>query len=385
MDAATIITLVIFIATYALIISEKVHRTTAAMAGAVSMVIVGLNYQYLSNNKSSITENNIIEFVDFNTIGLLLGMMIIIAVLQDTGFFEYLGHKFLKASKGNLWKMLVIFSTVTAFMSMFLDNTTTILLMVPLTITIADKIDVNPIPLVITESIFSNIGGIATLIGDPPNVMIGSASGLSFNQFLIHLFPISLVVMGATLILARFMFRKFLAQDIKDNEKLVEGNGEKESFIKDPIVLYEALAVLLITITLFALHDVIGLMPSVVALIGASIVLLITRADPGKVLEKVEWTSLMFFAASVINPRDQSEGVIDLTAHFLDIRRLFMVVFIAMRKVALPTVSFAFVLLFRMMPMFFVLKIRFWLKLVIFWIRSMRSMQPLGLRMSMSS
>jgi len=299
-DPAVVISLIIFIVTYALIISEKVHRTTAAMTGATLMVIVGLNYGILSRDVTSITQHDIVAYVDFNTIGLLLGMMIIIAVLHDTGFFEYLGNRFLRVSKGDLWKMLVIFATVTAVMSMFLDNTTTILLMVPLTISITEKMEINPIPLVITESIFSNIGGIATLIGDPPNVMIGSASGLTFNQFITHLMPLAIIVMVATLILVRFMFKKYLRKNDQENEALINNNGKEENLIKDPSVLRKALAVLLITITLFALHDEIGLMPSVVALIGASIVLLITRSDPGKVFEKVEWTSFMFFVGLFI-------------------------------------------------------------------------------------
>lgn len=302
MNIAIILSLLIFIITYSLIISEKVHRTTAAMTGAVLMVMIGLNYGHLTRNSiSSVTEHDILGYIDFNTIGLLLGMMMIVAILRDTGFFEYMGQHFLRMTKGHLWRMIVIFSIITALFSMFLDNTTTILLMVPLTLSITDKMDINPVPLVITESIFSNIGGVATLIGDPPNVMIGSSSGLGFNQFISHLLPIVIPVMICSLVVIRIIYSKEIKKNrTKKLENATVIEEERNNSIKDPLVLVEAIAILLITIILFSLHDLVNLMPSVIALIGASIVLLITRSDPTKVLEKVEWTSLLFFASLFI-------------------------------------------------------------------------------------
>ncbi len=278
---------IIFIITYILIISEKTHRTTAAMFGAVVMVVFGERYGFYS-------QKNALSYIDFNTIGLLLGMMIIVSVLGKTGLFEYLAIKSAKIARGNPWRLVLIFGSVTAFVSMFLDNVTTILLVAPTTIVVSRKLDLDPIPCLLSESLLSNVGGVATLVGDPPNVMIASATGFSFNDFVIHLAPIVFFVFFVSLFVIRIIFREEFKANPKNIEALMEMNEREQ--IEDWDNLKKSLAVLGFTIFLFTLHDKLSLNSSLVALIGAALTLLICRSDPHEVLLEVEWPTLVFFA-----------------------------------------------------------------------------------------
>ena len=234
MDANAIIVLGIFILTYILIFSEKVHRTTAAFTGAVLMVMFGIVNGFLD-------ESEVIDFIKWDVIGLLFGMMIIVGILKETGFFEYLAIKIAKSSKGNLTILLVMFGLITAFLSMFVDNVTTILLMIPITIAITKMLKITPIPLLLTIAIISNIGGTATLVGDPPNIIIASSaySGFSFNDFIIHLMPIVLLILFISLFVFKLFFRNWLKTEPENLGELMTMNPKDK--IKDIVKMKRTL------------------------------------------------------------------------------------------------------------------------------------------------
>lgn len=287
------IALLIMAVTYVMIIWEKVHRTIAAMFGAVMMVAAGIYFGFL-------TQNEAFNFIDFNTIGLLLGMMIIAGMLSETGFFEAVAVRAAKLSGGNIWKLLVLSSGLTAFLSMFVDNTTAIIMIAPVTITIANMLGINAIPLLLSVSVMSNMGGIATLIGDPPNIMIGSASSLSFTDFLTHMLPIVLVILVMVIFALQLLFRKWLRVDPKNIEKLM--NTDERSMIRDWGTMQRTLAVLGFTILMFIMNDYlgIGLQNSSIAIMGGTLALLFNRLSPSQILEKVDWPTLLFFAGLFI-------------------------------------------------------------------------------------
>lgn len=287
-----------FIFTYIGIISEVVHRTIAAMIGAAAMVIIGLHFDYISDNIKPLTEYKLFDFIDFNTIGLLAGMMIIIAVLQETGFFEYLAIKATKSSKGSPWSLLLMFGLITAFVSMFLDNVTTILLMVPVTFAVTKQLELSPVPVILTESMFSNLGGVGTMIGDPPNIMISSASRFSFNDFLIRLFPITVFTIFISLLLLRFLYKGWINSKPKNIEEIME--MDENEAIKDPVALKKTIVIMILTVVLLSFHDIVGMLPATVALISAGVALLINRSDIHSMLERVEWSTLLFFGALFI-------------------------------------------------------------------------------------
>ena len=205
---AQIISIIIFVAVMALIVSEKVHRTTAALSGAVLLILAGI-----------ITFDTGVEHIDFNTLGVLVGMMMFVAVIKGSGIFEYLAVKAAKVAKGNPWIIMILFSLITAILSAFLDNVTTVLLIGPVTYTVCRVLlDINPLPFFITEIIASNVGGTATLIGDPPNIMIGSAANLSFFDFLIYDGPAVLIILVACIAMFYFLYgRKLTVEEDKKN------------------------------------------------------------------------------------------------------------------------------------------------------------------------
>ena len=290
--------MIVFIITYIGIVFEWVHRTIAAITGAAVMVIIGIHFDYISDTISPLTEYKLFDLIDFNTIGLLAGMMIIIAVLQETGFFEYIAIRAAKTSKGSPWLLLLMFGLITAFVSMFLDNVTTVLLMVPVTFAVTKQLEMSPVPIIMTESMFSNLGGVGTMIGDPPNIMISSASKFSFNDFFIRLFPVTVCVIFISLLLLRFLQKRWLNSRPKNIEKIMEMN-ENEA-IKDPVALKKTLAIMILTVFLLSIHDIVGLLPATVALISAGLALLINRSDIHSMLERVEWSTLLFFGALFI-------------------------------------------------------------------------------------
>lgn len=297
-----LIGLIIFIITYGIIISEKVNRTNISLFGATLMIVFFIE-----------TQPEAIGHIDFNTIGILIGMMIIVNIIKRTGIFEYVAIRSAKASNGNLFRLILILSVVTAVASSLLDNVTTILLIVPVTMVIAETLQVNPIPLLIPEILASNIGGTATLIGDPPNIMIGSAANISFMSFVRNLGPVVIVIFIVTFILLKFILKDSLDYN-KNNYKKILNMNENES-IRDKKLLTKAMIVLFITILGFSLHGILGYESASVALFGAALLLVVSKMDPEEILLDVEWSTIFFFISLFILVGGLEEiGVLDYLA-----------------------------------------------------------------------
>ncbi len=283
MTAPVILSVAIFITSYILIITERIHRTKIAIMGGVLLVVLRV-----------MPQSEAFSFIDFNTIGLLTGMMLLISVIKETGLFSYIAIRIAKMTKGNRWKILLWFSIFTAIASALLDNVTTVLLIAPITILIAEMLDISPFPFLVAEILAANIGGAATLIGDPPNILIGSATDLSFIDFLVHLGPVSIVVLVITLFALRLLFKKQLATPDTEYESVLAGMDESK-VIKDPALLKKSLVVLGITMAGFMLHDLLDLKPATVALGGGGALLIWSGTDIEKRLEEIEWPTLFFF------------------------------------------------------------------------------------------
>ena len=297
--SATEIPITIFLVIYGIIISEKINRTAISLFGAIVMIILGI-----------LNQEQAIEHIDFNTIGLLVGMMIIVNILKRTGVFEYLAIRAAKKAKGDPWKILVLFAIITALSSAFLDNVTTILLIVPVTLVITDTLDTNPIPFMFTEILIANIGGTATLIGDPPNIMIGSATGLGFVDFIVNLAPVVIVISVATLFLLKLIYKDFLKAKDENKQKIMK--MDESITIKDKLLLKKSLIVLFLTILGFMVHAQFHLESATVALGGAALLLVISKIDPEEILFEVEWTTIFFFMGLFILVGSLVEvGVID--------------------------------------------------------------------------
>jgi Na+/H+ antiporter NhaD/arsenite permease-like protein len=285
---------------------EKAHRTIVAMTGASLMVVVGTSMGFYSQEAA-------LASIDFNTLGLLLGMMILVSMLARTGFFEYMATLTAKRSNGNPWHLLLILGTVTTLLSMFLDNVTTIVLIAPVTVLIAEILGISPVPLLMAIALLSDTGGVATLVGDPPNVMIGSAAGLSFNDFLVRLAPIVIVAWLVALLLLRFLFRRELAQKPRNIEAL--SKLDENAALHDRESLIKILIVLGGVILLFFLHNWLHLQLAFVALLGASVALAWVQPDLDQVLKDVEWSVLLFFAALFVTVGGlQSSGLLNWLA-----------------------------------------------------------------------
>jgi Na+/H+ antiporter NhaD/arsenite permease-like protein len=287
-DFSQIITLCIFIISYILIFTGKFERTTAALCGLFAMVAVGYILGFTNFEK-------ILGHVDWEVIILLFGMMTYVGLMAKTGFFKYLGIKAVKFSKGKIWLIFVYLSLMTAFISMVIDNVTTILLIIPLTIEITELLEINPIPIIVSEAVLSNIGGVGTMIGDPPNIMIGIASGYTFNDFIIHLFPPVIISMLLSLIIGRGIYRKWIRQEGKNIEKLMEINPA--DYITDRKKMYYFVCLLLGMIAFFFLGAFIGIPTAFVALAGGILALLVSMEDPIEAFKSVEWSTLVFFVA----------------------------------------------------------------------------------------
>lgn len=281
------IALIIFILTYTAIISEKINRTVIALFGAVLMII----FQVMPQSRA-------FGVIDFNTIGLLIGMMIIVIILRKTGIFQYIAIRTAKASKGDPWKIFLLFSIITAIASALLDNVTTILLIAPVTLVITDTLKLNPFPFLFAEIISANIGGTATLIGDPPNIMIGGATGLGFMDFLTNLAPVTIVIFVITIFIMKFMFRKEFKVSEENRKKVLDFDEHKT--INDKKLLIQSGIVLGITILGFILHEAIHLESATVAIFGAVLLLLVSKADPDEILMEIEWSTIFFFVGLFI-------------------------------------------------------------------------------------
>jgi Na+/H+ antiporter NhaD/arsenite permease-like protein len=299
----------IFVATLYLIFSEKLNRTIASMAGAVAMVALGLISGFYSEEQAAAT-------VDFNTIGLLLGMMIIVAVLEPTGFFQFLAIYMGKRSKGNPLRLLIFLGTITTLVSMFLDNVTTVVLIAPVTILICEILGLTPQPYLMAEAILSDTGGVATLIGDPPNILIGSSAGLTFTDFLTHSLPIVVLVWLTALVTLRFLFKKELTQVPRDLDALEELHPS--SALKDAKSAKKVMLVIALTILCFLLEEVLHVRPALVALGAAAVTLVWVRPSIQDTLKRIQWDVLLFFGSLFILIGGlQAAGVLQLLADLI--------------------------------------------------------------------
>jgi Na+/H+ antiporter NhaD/arsenite permease-like protein len=274
---ATILSGLILIVTLYLIFSERLNRTIASLAGAVAMVVLGLIAGFYTEEQAGAT-------IDFNTIGLLLGMMILVSILEPTGFFQYLAVLVGKRSGGKPVRLLILLGTITTLMSMFLDNVTTVVLIAPVTILICEILGLSSQPYLMTEAILSDTGGVATLIGDPPNILIGSAAGLSFVDFLTHSLPIVLVVWLVALVMLRYMFRKELAQLPTNLDALAE--LKPASALKDAKTAKKVLWVIAAAVIFFLLEEALHVRPVLIAL-GAALFVLIGGLQASGVMQSL--------------------------------------------------------------------------------------------------
>ena len=272
-----------FLIALAIIASEKLHRTNVALLGAAIVVLFVGDF----------SQEQAIESVDFNTIGLLVGMMILVYLTQQTGVYDYVAIRAGQISGGRSFAVTMSLAAITAILSAFLDNLTTILLIAPITFLLADALDVDAVPLLIIEVIASNIGGTATLIGDPPNIIIAGATGLSFNAFIVNLAPIVLVTFAVVVPLLYLVFRRRLRVEER-NRAAVMGLNAAAS-IRDAAELRRTGPVLALTVLAFFAHQALHVEPATVALAGAAIGLLVTRVQLEKALSGIEWTTLFFF------------------------------------------------------------------------------------------
>lgn len=297
-----IIGILIFIIAYIAIVSEKIHRMIVAVFGAGLMVL----FHVLSQEEA-------LASIDFNTLGLLIGMMILVIIIRQTGVFQYLAIKSAKIAKGSPTKILIYFSAITAIASGLLDNVTTVLLIVPVTLVICDTLKINPVPFVVAEIMSSNIGGAATLIGDPPNIMIGGATGLGFIDFFVNLAPLMFVNFVFTILLLKFIFRKSFIVDEERKKELLSFD-EKKAITNKPLLI-KSLIILLLTIVGFTVGEFINIESASIALFGASTLLLISNIEPEDILDKVEWTTIFFFGGLFILVGSlETIGVISLLA-----------------------------------------------------------------------
>ncbi len=278
---------IIFLLSYAVIVSEKVHKTIVAIVGAALMLVLKILEQHEAFHVEELG-------VDWNVIFLLISMMTIINLMRPTGFFEYIAIKSAKWGRGEPFRIMAIFAVVTAVLSALLDNVTTVLLLAPVTLLIADALEVDPIPYLITEALASNIGGTATLIGDPPNIMIASKAKLNFMDFIFHLTPAIVVIMIVFLFVLKVIFGRRLQVKPELKKRILEMN-EREA-IKDPVMLRKSLFVLGVVILGFVFHGMLHYEPATVALFGAGLLLLLSGThDPHHYLAEVEWPTIFFF------------------------------------------------------------------------------------------
>jgi len=292
MENNALIAITLFVLAYILIVSEKVHRTVVALAGGVLMIMLGV-----------VTQETAIEHIDFNTIGLLVGMMVIVNITSETGLFKFLAIWAAKKVKGDPVKILVVLSSITAVCSALLDNVTTVLLTVPVTFSITKQLKVRPIPYLIAQILASNIGGTATLIGDPPNIMIGSAvKELDFMAFINNLALVCIVIFVVTVALLALIYRKELVTTDELKEQIMHLDEFKQ--IKNSKLLKKCLFVLALTIALFFAHSMLHLESATAALFGASLLLALAYPNNEHELEhvfrKVEWVAIFFFAGLFI-------------------------------------------------------------------------------------
>ena len=277
-----IIAVAVFLIVILLIISERVHRTAAAMAGAMVLILTGV----MSADKA-------LSYIDFNTIGVLVGMMIFVAIVRRSGMFEYIAVRAAKAVHGDPWKIMVAFTLITAVLSAILDNVTTVLLVGPMSIAIARMLKIDPVPFLMGQILASNVGGTATLIGDPPNIMIGSAAHLSFMDFLENTGFAVLFILAVLILLMKIVYEKKIEMGTVDTSAIEKLDPSKS--ITNRALMRKGIIVLICVIVGFMFHDKLGIESSVIALTAAAVMLIIGRDDVNEAIQDVEWTTILFF------------------------------------------------------------------------------------------
>ena len=298
-----------FAAAYILIATERIHRVAAALWGAAAMVLLGV----VDARTAFFSEET---GVDWNVVFLLLGMMVIVGVLRQTGVFEYLAIWAAKRARGRPFAVMVMLVVITAVASALLDNVTTVLLVAPVTLLVCDRLALSPVPFLIAEAMASNIGGTATLVGDPPNIIIASRSGLTFNDFVLNLTPIVVVLVLVFVGLCRVMFRRTFVYDAEKAQAVMELD-EREA-IEDRGLLVKALVILGLVLVGFVSHSALHLEPSIVALLGAGAAVAVSRLEPKDYLGEVEWSTLVFFGGLFVMVGALVEvGVVDSVGHAL--------------------------------------------------------------------
>ena len=316
----------IFVITYIIIISERIHRTLAALLGGMLMILLGI-----------VTQEDAFLSIDLNVIFLLAGMMMIAHVMGETGIFQWLAVQAVRIGRGEPVRILLIISAITATASALLDNVTVIVLIAPVILYVARTLDVNPIPFLIAGVMASNIGGAATLIGDPPNILIGSAADIDFLKFLINMGPPAFFALIGGLLVSVFQFNRQLHVPV-DRRKVVMRLTTK-GLINDGVMLSKSLIVLALILLGFFLQGWLHLEPATIALSGATLLLIWTRYEPAKVLENIEWTTLMFFVGLFITVQaivevgiiaEIADTLIFLTAGNLNITAYFLLWFSAL-------------------------------------------------------
>lgn len=304
-----LIAFLIFAITLGLIFTEKVNRFIAAVGGAASMLVAG---QFLGFYR----EQQAIEAIDLETIGLLLGMMILVALLEPTGFFQYIAVLAGRFSKGQPLRLLILLGSITTVLSMFLDNVTTVVLIAPVTILICELLGMNPAPLLIAEALLANTGGVATLVGDPPNVLIASASGLTFNDFLTHSLPLIAIVWLVALLFLLYLFRSELALKSENVDAIL--HLDPAAALNDPKTARRILIILGCAILGFFFQRELDISPAFTASLAASATLVWVRPDVNHTLERIEWSVLGFFVALfVLVGGLEASGVLEALAHLI--------------------------------------------------------------------
>lgn len=305
MNTMQIIAIVIFAATIITVMTEKVHRAVAAVVGALLLILTGV-----------LTVESGFSYVDINTIGVLIGMMLFVAIVKNSGIFEYIAIKAAKIAKGRPWPLMLLLCIITAVLSGFLDNVTTVLLIGPMTLAITNMLKTSPVPFFITQIMASNIGGTATLIGAPPNIMIGSAAGLSFLDFVANTGLAVVFVLAAMLVCFYFIYGRKLHVEEGAMAEVLQLDESKA--IKDRSLLIKSVVMIILVVFAFIFHSQLHLESSTVALTAAGIMLLIGRQDVEEAIAGVEWSTLIFFTGLFIVVGGlQETGVIQIVANTL--------------------------------------------------------------------
>ena len=305
MDVSQIVSIAVFVIVMVAIMTEKLHRSLAAIVGA--MLVLALHV---------LPFDAAMEHIDFNTLGVLLGMMLFVSVVKLSGMFEFLAIKAARLAKGEPWKVMLLFVLLTAVLSAFLDNVTTVLLIGPMTLTVCKLLDVNPIPFFMTEILASNIGGTATLIGDPPNIMIGSAAGFTFFDFILYDAPAVVVILAAVLVVFYFLYGRKMHVNEEHRARIME--LDEHAMIKNKRLLKQSYVMIGLVVVGFMAHGALGLESSVIALGAAGIIMLISGESIEEALANVEWTTLAFFAGLFVIVGALAEtGVIGMLANGL--------------------------------------------------------------------